>query len=82
MDGDPPHELSIRHGPEVRLGNELCCSRVRVFQLLCDERREVLLDGLEVASGPPEEAFASEFAERTQEALSISRKSSLLPVVT
>jgi hypothetical protein len=53
MNGDPPHELLFRHGPQMRPGNQRFGSPIRVGQLLGHERGEVLFDGLEVASEPP-----------------------------
>src|ERR1700730_2607309 len=54
----------------MRLGNERFGSPIRVCQLPCHERGEVLFGGLDVASDPPRKAFVSEFTKPTQEALS------------
>src|SRR5882757_3388681 len=54
----------------MRLGDERSGSPIRVCQLPCHERGEVLFDGLKVASDPPGKAFVSKFAKPTQEALS------------
>src|ERR1700683_5538596 len=56
----------------MRLGNERFVPPIRVCQLPCHERGEVLFGGLKVASDPPGKAFVTEFTKPTQEALTIS----------
>jgi hypothetical protein len=56
----------------MRLGHQRLGSPLRIRQLPRHERGKVLFDNLEVASDPPGKAFLSEFAKRTQEALSVA----------
>src|SRR5260221_9345897 len=56
----------------MRLGNDRFVPPIRVCQLPCHERGEILFGGLQVGSDPPGKAFVSEFTKPTQEALSIS----------
>ena len=56
----------------MRLRNDRFASPIRVCQLPCHERGEVLFGNLEVTSDPPGKSFVSKFTKPTQEALSTS----------